>query len=170
LESNGGIVYYGECLGNWRVDLLLLFHFFSFFFVFSSNFNLKDLQELTSIATIQPQVVQVWFDPFEQPNDILAFCKKNDIVVQAYSALGSQWLYRGQKTNPVFRSSVIREIAEKKGKNNAQIVLRWLTQKRITVIPRSKSFEHMKQNRDIWDFELNESEMTAMNQLRNTLK
>ena len=86
-----------------------------------------------------------------------------DTKIQAWYPLG------GRGNNSVLTEEVIKELAEKYGKSEAQIILRWHNQKGVIVIPGSKNPEHIKDNLNIFDFELSEEDMKKIDELdKNT--
>lgn len=115
-----------------------------------SNFQPAHLQPLLETANIPPAVNQVEYNPGFQQKECMDFCKKHDILVQAWSPLA-----RGR----IFDSPVLRAIALRHGKSVAQICLRWEVQMDTCPIPKSTSPERISQNADIFDFELSDEEM-----------
>jgi len=134
-----------------------------------SNFELEELQELVDLAKVKPAVLQSWFDPFHQARNLVNFCKKNDIHFQAYSSLGTQWQARGWSRNPVFGDTTLQQIANTHNKTVAQVVIRWVLQQGISVIPRSNSRDHIFANLNVFDFSLSEEDMTKIDQLDGSL-
>lgn len=135
-----------------------------------ANFEVRELSELIAEAKVKPHVVQAWFDPFHQNWALVKFCREHGIVFQAYSSLGTQWLYRSEfnRQNPIFSDATIKAIAAAHDKTHAQIVLRWLLQEGIAVIPRSTSEEHIISNHMLFDFELSASEIKQIRQLNRS--
>ena len=125
-----------------------------------SNYAVKHLEELLNGSALVPAVNQIEFHPFIYKNmlPILEFCNENNIVVEAYSPLA-----RGK-----FESvASIAEIAKKHGKSGGQVLLRWALQHGTVPIPKSAHAERIKENFDVFDFELSEEEMGALNDLSN---
>ena len=121
-----------------------------------SNFLTHHLEDLMADAKIYPMVNQVEFHPHLIQPDLLDFCRKNDIQVQAWSPL-----MRGK----VKDEKTLKKIGEKYGKSPAQIVLRWDLQKNVTTIPKSSNPEHIRSNAEIFDFELSADEMKMIDKL-----
>ncbi|KAL9246456.1 hypothetical protein vseg_019988 [Gypsophila vaccaria] len=115
-----------------------------------SNFTRKKLEQLLATATIPPAVNQVEVNPTWQQKELIEYCKTKGIVVTAYSPLGGP--LGGH--NGVMESSLLKEIAHAKGKTVAQVAIRWAYEQGITVVAKSFNKERMKQNLDIFDFEL----------------
>ena len=116
-----------------------------------SNFTEEDLSYLLDHCRIRPMVNQFKIAPDRPNTDLVAYCQKNGILPMAWGPLK-------------FESdrSAIEAIAAKHGKNWAQVVLRRNFQKGIISIPKSHSFEHQKENLDIFDFELSGEELAAI--------
>ena len=117
------------------------------------NFDVDHLQDLMDHANIMPMVNQIEFNPRIHQPDTVAFCQDNHIQLEAWSPLGN-----GQLLN----SPVINKIAKEHGKSPAQVILRWELQQGFIVIPKSIHEERMRENRDVYDFELDADEMEAI--------
>lgn len=126
-----------------------------------SNFKKHHLQNLLSQVDIIPAVNQMEFNPQMQDEELLEYCKENKIVMEAWSPLGS---------GKCLTTPAIQLIADQYQKSTAQIILRWLLQKDIVVLPKSVHKERIIQNYDIYDFELNAEDMRLMNQLNQNLR
>jgi diketogulonate reductase-like aldo/keto reductase len=125
-----------------------------------SNYAIQHIEELLDYSPIRPAVNQIEFHPFvyEQQKPIVDFCNEQGIIVEAYSPLASG----GRINHPS-----INKIADKYGKTNAQIVLRWCLQHATIPLPRSTNPEHIKQNINIFDFELSPGDVEKINGLSN---
>lgn len=117
------------------------------------NFDVDHLQNLMNHANIMPMVNQIEFNPRIHQPDTVAFCQDNPIQLEVWSPLGN-----GQLLN----SPVIGKIAKEHGKSPAQVILRWELQQGFIVIPKSIHEERMRENRDVYDFELDADEMEAI--------
>lgn len=102
-----------------------------------SNFTLPLLHDLLSYARIPPAVNQYEFHPYYQQPTLLEYCRKQGVVVQAYSILGA-----GAEGSPL-GDETIKKIAEKKKKSPAQVILRWGIQKGVVVLPKVSFFMKM---------------------------
>lgn len=125
-----------------------------------SNFNQEQVQKILDICEVKPTILQTEMHPYHQENDLKAFLASQEIVIQAWYPLGHG--DANLLNEPLFTS-----LAEKYGKSNAQIILRWHIQAGNVVIPGSKNPEHIKANFDLFDFALTDAEMVeiaAMNQ------
>lgn len=126
-----------------------------------SNYTIRHLTELMENSSNIPTVNQVEFTPFLFQRDLLEFCQKNNIIVEAYSPLT-----RGQK----FNNPILKAIGEQYGKTSAQILIRWGLQHGIIEIPRSKSKEHIHDNADVFDFNLNGEDMGQLDNLNENFR
>ncbi|RLL85443.1 glyoxal reductase [Petrotoga sp. HKA.pet.4.5] len=121
-----------------------------------SNFLIHHLQDIINNCEITPMVNQVEFHPYLLQRDLLDFCQRNKIQLEAWSPL-----MRGRVQN----IPQIVDIANKYKKTPAQIVLRWDLQHGVVTIPKSVHKERIKENADIFDFELTEEEMKIIDNL-----
>jgi len=125
-----------------------------------SNYEIFNLQEIIQNFDVVPSVNQVEFHPFLYQERLLEFCKNNNIQLEAYSPLT-----RGQRLN---HPTVIR-LAEKYGKTLAQILIRWNLQHGLVVIPKSKNENRIRENSQVFDFQLEEEDMKLLNSLNEDL-
>ncbi|MGV9171875.1 MAG: aldo/keto reductase [Promethearchaeia archaeon] len=121
-----------------------------------SNFTIRHLEELIQKRDIVPAVNQFEFSPFLYNKELLEFCESNQIQLEAYSPLA-----RARK----FDNKTIKAIAKKNDKSPAQIMLRWGLQHQIVEIPKSSSESHIKENANIFDFELSSEDMQKLDKL-----
>ncbi len=121
-----------------------------------SNYSIKHLEALKKEATIQPMVNQVEFSPFLYQQALLAYCESQNIALEAYSPLT-----RGKRLD----TPLIGELAKKYSKTNAQIMIRWSLQHGLVVIPKSSKKERIKENADVFGFELSAEDMKKMDGL-----
>ncbi len=117
-----------------------------------SNFQIHHLQDLASVARVQPMVNQVELHPLLSQGPLCAFCAGNRIQMEAWSPL-----MQGNLAHPV-----IEALARKYAKTNAQIVLRWELQRQIVTIPKSVHRERIVENAQVFDFELAPQDMEAI--------
>ena len=123
-----------------------------------SNFESERLEEVLAAATINPSVLQVECHPYYQQNDL----KKR---IAPYNTVIESWYPLGHGDAALIEELVFTKLAEKYGKTNAQIILRWHIQEGTIVFPKSSNPVHIKENIDIFDFELTEEEMNEIRQL-----
>ncbi|EMJ91927.1 aldo/keto reductase [Leptospira alstonii] len=121
-----------------------------------SNYTISHLTELLKNSQITPAVNQVEFHPFLNQIDLLEYCKKHKIQLEAYSPLA-----HGQKVD----DPKIVNIAEKYEKTPAQILIRWAIEQKIVVIPKSTKKERIVENSKVFDFEITKEDMKTLNSL-----
>ena len=120
------------------------------------NFKVEHLEELKKTAKIMPMVNQVEIHPFSTKNNIINYCKDNNIKVVAWSPLS-----RGR----VLSNELMIDLSQKYKKSIVQIVLRWHMQKGVIPIPKSSNENRIKENIDIFDFEISSEDMKAIDSL-----
>jgi 2,5-diketo-D-gluconate reductase B len=120
-----------------------------------SNFTIHHLQDALEYK-IPFSVNQVEFHPYLYQKELLQFCRNHAIQLVAYRPLG-----KGE----VAKDPLIVMLGEKYGKTGGQIVLRWITQKRVPAIPKASSKKHLKENFNIFDFFLDEEDIQAIDRL-----
>jgi len=123
-----------------------------------SNFKINTVQKLLDVAKIKPVVDQVECHPYFQQNELRAFLKKNDILLEAWYPIG-----HGDKK--MLGDPVLAEIATAHGKSIVQVILRWHIQVGNIAIPKSTNPAHIKSNLEIFDFALSEEEMKKIGAL-----
>ena len=123
-----------------------------------SNFEGEPLKEILEMCEIKPAVIQVEAHPYFGQKELKEELAKNDIKIQAWYPLG-----HGDKS--LQEEEVFTRLAEKYNKSNAQIILRWHIQSGHIIIPGSRNPEHIKDNANIFDFELTNDEMNEINAL-----
>jgi diketogulonate reductase-like aldo/keto reductase len=123
-----------------------------------SNYTVRHLRELMDVSEVVPMVDQVELHPFiyEQQRELLDFCSRYNILVEAYSPL-SRTIH---KVHPIIQS-----IAHQLGKMPSQVVLRWCMQHGTVPLPRSRNPEHIQSNLDVFDFELDDGAMRLLDSL-----
>ena len=119
-----------------------------------SNWYVEELTEFLPQVTIMPALVQNEIHPYYQERDVVPFIQEKGIVVQCWYPLGG----RGY-TAELLGNETIRAIAAAHGVSAAQIILRWDLQRGIVVIPGSSNPDHIRENLDLFGFELTEDEM-----------
>ena len=118
-----------------------------------SNFTIPHLEQLLKHSDEVPSVNQVEFSPFLYQKDLLDFCTKHKIYLEAYSPLT-----RGEK----LQHPVLVKIAKKHKRTSAQVILRWALEIGVIVLPKSVSPERLKENISLFDFELDQTDHTEM--------
>ena len=125
-----------------------------------SNWYVEELTEFLPQVDTVPALVQDEIHPYYQENDVIPFIQDLGIVVQGWYPLGG----RGH-TGELLGDPVISEIAEVHGVSSAQVILRWNLQKGVVVIPGSSNPDHIRENTELYDFELTEDEMARIGAL-----
>ncbi len=125
-----------------------------------SNWYVKELEEFLPQVTVKPALVQNEIHPYYQENDVIPYIQSMGITVQGWYPLGG----RGH-TSEMLGDETISAIAAAHGKSSAQIILRWNLQKGVVVIPGSSNPDHIKENTELYDFELTDEEMERINAL-----
>ena len=125
-----------------------------------SNWYIEELTEFLPQVTIKPALVQNEIHPYYQEQDVVSFIQEQGIVVQCWYPLGG----RGY-TAELLGNETIQSIAQVHGVSAAQVILRWDLQRGIVVIPGSSNPDHIKENLDLFGFELTQEEMEAIQSL-----
>jgi diketogulonate reductase-like aldo/keto reductase len=125
-----------------------------------SNYEVFHLQEIFQNFDVIPSVNQVEFHPFLFQEKLLEFCKNSNIQLEAYSPLT-----RGQRLN----HHILVGLAKKYGKSSAQILIRWNLQHGLVVIPKSIHENRIRENIQVFDFQLEETDMKLLNSLNEDL-
>ncbi len=124
-----------------------------------SNYDISQIEELLKVAGKVPAINQIEFNPFVNEQELINYCKGKGIRIEAYSPLT-----HGNR----LQEKVIMELAEGYGKRPAQIMLRWALQKGAIVIPKATSRDHLKENMEVFDFELFDGDMAKLDALDTT--
>ena len=116
-----------------------------------SNFDVRRLDEARRLSEAPIVTNQVQFHPYWDQRDLLSYCRRNDVLLTAYSPL----CHGG-----VLDDDVLRELGRRYGKTAAQVAIRWAIQHEgVVAIPKATSRDHLAANVDVFDFELTEAEM-----------
>lgn len=120
-----------------------------------SNYTVEHLQDLAEHSELTPAVNQVEFHPYiyEQQKPLLDYCREHGILIEAYSPLSR---VSAEKTD------AFQSIAERLGASPQQVALRWCVQHGTVPLPRSTSPDHIRSNFDIFGFELDDSDIEAL--------
>lgn len=135
-----------------------------------ANFTAPMLIDLLTYAKISPAVNQIELHPYLQQTGLVEFCQAKNIVVTAYSPLGTPANSVAKGLPILLEDKKILEIAGKHGKSPAQILLRWGIQRGTVVIPKSVTEERIRENLAVFDFELSENEMADIASLNRNLR
>lgn len=123
-----------------------------------SNFDGERLDNLLNHANVKPQVMQVELHPYYQQNDLKA-------KMAQYGTQFESWYPLGHGDATLINEPIFTKLAQKYGKTNVQVILRWHIQKGNIVFPKTTNPQHMKDNIDIFDFELTDDEMKQIDTL-----
>jgi diketogulonate reductase-like aldo/keto reductase len=126
-----------------------------------SNYEIFHLQKIFQNFDVIPSVNQVEFHPFLYQEKLLEFCKNSNIQLEAYSPLT-----RGQRLN----HPTLVDLAKKYDKSPAQILIRWSLQHGLVVIPKSIRKDRIRENIQVFDFQLEETDMKLLNSLNEDLR
>jgi diketogulonate reductase-like aldo/keto reductase len=126
-----------------------------------SNYEIFHLQEIFQNFDVIPSVNQIEFHPFLYQEKLLEFCKNSNIQLEAYSPLT-----RRQRLN----HPTLVDLAKKYGKTPAQILIRWSLQHGLVVIPKSKQENRIRENSQVFDFQLEEEDMELLDSLNEDLR
>ncbi|CAI0471120.1 unnamed protein product [Linum tenue] len=127
-----------------------------------SNYGPAKLHQLLQHATIPPAVNQVEMNTGWQQKELVKLCREKGIQVCAWSPLGGNGASWGSFS--VMHSPVLKEIADAKGKSVAQVALRWIYEQGAIPIVKSFNKDRMRQNLDIFDWELTQDEVSRIEQ------
>ena len=124
-----------------------------------SNFDVGELDEVIGAGSVSPVVNQVQFNPFAYRRALLEACERHNVVLEAYSPLG---------TGRLLSDQTVSGIAQRIGRTPAQVLLRWCLERRIPVIPKSTHRERIEENAQIFDFTLSSEDMAELDALDRT--
>ena len=124
-----------------------------------SNFSIKELDEVLEVAETPPVLNQVQFSAIKYRRKLLDACEERNVVLEAYSPLG---------TGKYLSDRRIVEVAERVGRTPAQVLLRWCLERNVPVIPKSTHRERIEENAAIFDFQLSDEDMSALDALDET--
>ncbi|KAF7280226.1 hypothetical protein GWI33_006271 [Rhynchophorus ferrugineus] len=135
-----------------------------------SNFSIAQIDRVIKNSRIKPACLQVEIHTFFPQNELVKFAQDNGLVVVAYSPLANPSInkfYAKMGLPPkelpnMLTNGIISSIAKKHNKSNAQIMLKFLLQRNIVVIPKSVTATRLKENIDLFDFTLDGDDLTAL--------
>ncbi|WP_171000731.1 aldo/keto reductase [Lactiplantibacillus pingfangensis] len=148
---------YGDVMGAWRA-LEEAYHAGKIRAIGVSNFYADQLKNLELTMSVKPVLNQIEVNPWYQQSTEVAFNQRDDVRVEA-------WAPFAEGKHGIFTDPTIAAIAESHGKTVGQVILRWLLQRGITVIPKSVHSTRMAENIAVFDFDLTEAEMHTMGTL-----
>jgi methylglyoxal/glyoxal reductase len=121
-----------------------------------SNFHQHHLEDLMKNSNEKPVINQIECHPRLNQEKLRAFCQEEDIAVEAWSPIAQ---------GRVLDEPTLKQIAEKHGKSSAQVILRWHLQNDVVIIPKSVHANRIKENADLFNFELSTDDMNQINDL-----
>ncbi|XP_026572163.1 uncharacterized protein LOC113446638 isoform X1 [Pseudonaja textilis] len=119
-----------------------------------SNYTVRHLQELLAHCRVKPTVLQVEFHPELTQAEVLEFCTRNGLHLQAYSSLG---------TGPLVEHATVRAVAQRCGRTPAQVLLRWALCRGASIIPKSASPRRVAENGQLWSWDLSQADLEELN-------
>ena len=123
-----------------------------------SNFNISQISDLVKQHTVIPAVNQVETHPFSQKTEMQKALKSQGIKLES-------WAPFAQGKNNFFNNGLLKEISIKYNKSIAQVVLRWLIQRKVMVIPKSSNMKRINENFNVFDFELSSDDIITIKSL-----
>ncbi len=123
-----------------------------------SNFLPHHLEALLENSEIKPMVNQIEYHPGLMQKETVEFCKKHDILIEAWSPLG---------TGRLLDNSDLKSIAKKYNKSVAQLCIKWVLQNGILPLPKSVTPSRILENKDVFDFEISKEDMNRINEMEN---
>jgi len=128
-----------------------------------SNFHEHHIEDISKIWSVVPVINQIEIHPRLTQKPLIKFCFEHDIIPEAWSPLGGTT--PDINSNAVLQEPVLTTIGNKYGKSPAQIILRWNIDLGIVTIPKSVTPNRIKENFDIFDFELTKDDINAIDNL-----
>lgn len=124
-----------------------------------SNHIIHHLEDVLAVCDVVPMVNQIEYQPYLTQPELYQFCKSKNIILEAWSPL-----MQGKIT----AVDALNEIGKKHGKSPAQVTIRWAIQKGVITIPKSSNPGRMKENFDVFDFELTVDEISTIDGLNQS--
>ncbi|MDR3168115.1 MAG: aldo/keto reductase [Treponema sp.] len=125
-----------------------------------SNFHPHHIEALLKTATVAPQVNQIRLCPGDIQEEVTAYCRQHQILLEAYSPLG---------TGAIFEVPLLQELAKKYKKSIAQICIRWSLQMGFLPLPKSVTPERIRENTQVFDFELSAEDVKTLAALKGVV-
>lgn len=121
-----------------------------------SNYMVRHLEELLASCEQPPAVNQVEFHPFLYQKELLEYCRRHGVQLEAYSPLT-----RGERLS----DPTVQAIARRHGRTSAQILIRWCLEHEVVAIPKSVHRDRIRENAQVFDFTLSAAEMAELDAL-----
>ncbi|MET7026311.1 aldo/keto reductase [Ligilactobacillus salivarius] len=148
---------YGDVIGAWKA-LEEAYHAGKVRAIGVSNFYADQLKNLILTCDVRPVINQIEVNPWYQQKQEIKLNQAEDVRVEA-------WAPFAEGKHNIFQNEVLAEIGQKYGKANGQVILRWLMQRGIVVIPKSVHKNRMEENFDVFNFELSDEDMQTIAKL-----
>ena len=148
---------YGDVHGSWRA-MEELYREGKVKAIGVSNFQPDRIMDLITFNQVVPAVDQIETHPFNQQIETQIFLTENKVQIESWSPFA-------EGKNNIFQNELLSSIGRKYIKSNAQVILRWLTQRGIVAIPKSVRKERIEENFNIFDFELSIEDLKAIKSL-----
>lgn len=148
---------YGDVFGSWRA-MEELYEQGKIKAIGVSNFQPDRIMDFIVRNKVAPAINQVETHPFNQQIENQQFLQENNVQLESWGPFA-------EGRNNLFQNEILKSIGEKYNKSIAQVVLRWLIQRNVVVIPKSIRKERMEENVNIFDFELGEQDMEIIKSL-----
>jgi diketogulonate reductase-like aldo/keto reductase len=145
---------YGDIYGSWRA-MEELYREGRMRAIGVSNFHQDRVMDLILHNKVVPAVNQIETHPFCQQIETQKFLQENNIQIESWGPFA-------EGKNDIFKNELLLSIAGKYKKSIAQVILRWLTQRKVVAIPKSVRKERIEENFNIFDFELSAEDMDAI--------
>lgn len=132
------------------------------------NFGVSLLRDLMASSSVKPSVLQIELHPYLTQQKLLRFCADNGIHVTGFSPLGAQSYFSigmAEQGEGVIDREETKAVAAQVGRTPAQVVLRWGIQRGTSIVPKSSRVERIKENIQLFDFELTDEQMSTISAL-----
>lgn len=148
---------FGDYYGSWRA-MEELYKAGKIRAIGVSNFQPDRIMDLIIHNEIAPAINQVETHPFNQQIENQAFSKENGVQIESWGPFA-------EGKNDIFNNQILKSIAQKYNKSTAQVILRWMIQSDVVIIPKSVRKERMAENFNVFDFELTNQDMSTIKTL-----
>ncbi|GAU95496.1 hypothetical protein RvY_07104-2 [Ramazzottius varieornatus] len=130
------------------------------------NFNREQVQHILDNSRIKPANLEIEIHPYLPQSDLVSFCLEHDVAVTAFAPFGSSNHSGEDAAVPLLlEEPILKRIGDKYGKSPAQVVLHWLVQQNISVLPRAEKLSDLREDFEIFDFNLDDGDLLDIAQL-----
>ena len=132
------------------------------------SFSIPDFEVYESELKDLPMINKIEISPYNTNKEIISYCKAKGVGLEAFATFGTT------KKNPVaatdlLENEIITNLSKKYGKTPSQVILRWVLEQGISVVPKARSSKHLSENIDVFDFELSDDEMRLIDTLNQNI-